>query len=64
VRGQHAGSADSLIQPLVESLRAGDVVLVKGSHGSAMHRVVSALRDFASQDASIDDWPRAANGDC
>ena len=62
-RGQHAGSADSLIQPLVESLRAGDVVLIKGSHGSAMHRVVSALRDFASQDVSADVWPRAANGD-
>lgn len=64
VRGRHAGSADSLIQPLVETLRAGDVLLVKGSHGSAMHRVVAALGAFASQNAHGDDWPRAANGDC
>ena len=45
------------------SIHGSRVVLIKGSHGSAMHRVVSALRDFASQDVSADDWPRAANGD-
>lgn len=65
-RGTHAGSADTLIQPLIGSLGAGDVVLVKGSHGSAMHRVVAALkasaRDLAGN-AQGGDWPLTANGD-
>lgn len=65
-RGTHAGGADQLVQPLIGSLGAGDVVLVKGSHGSAMHRVVAALhasaRDLAGG-AKGDDWPLTANGD-
>jgi UDP-N-acetylmuramoyl-tripeptide--D-alanyl-D-alanine ligase len=42
-RGGYAESADALIPILVENLRAGDVVLVKGSNGSRMIRVVEAL---------------------
>ncbi len=42
-RGGYAESADALIPILVENLRAGDVVLVKGSNGSRMMRVVEAL---------------------
>jgi UDP-N-acetylmuramoyl-tripeptide--D-alanyl-D-alanine ligase len=43
VRGGYAESAEALIPQLVENLRAGDVVLVKGSNGSRMSRVVDAL---------------------
>jgi UDP-N-acetylmuramoyl-tripeptide--D-alanyl-D-alanine ligase len=42
-RGGYAESADALIPILVENLRGGDVVLVKGSNGSRMMRVVEAL---------------------
>lgn len=42
-RGGHAGSADEAV-PLVKALvRPGDVVVVKGSAGSRMGRVVKAL---------------------
>ena len=41
--GGYAESADALIPLLAGSLRAGDIVLVKGSNGSRMSRVVAAL---------------------
>ncbi|MEJ0059422.1 MAG: UDP-N-acetylmuramoyl-tripeptide--D-alanyl-D-alanine ligase, partial [Terricaulis sp.] len=43
LRGGYAESADALIPLLTEALRDGDVVLVKGSNGSRMSRVVDAL---------------------
>jgi len=42
-RGGYAETADALIPILVGSLRAGDIVLVKGSNSSKMSRVVAAL---------------------
>ncbi|MEZ6022492.1 MAG: UDP-N-acetylmuramoyl-tripeptide--D-alanyl-D-alanine ligase [Hyphomonadaceae bacterium] len=42
-RGGYAETADALIPIIAGSLRAGDIVLVKGSNGSKMSRVVSAL---------------------
>jgi UDP-N-acetylmuramoyl-tripeptide--D-alanyl-D-alanine ligase len=42
-RGGYAETADALIPIVAASLRAGDVVLVKGSNGSKMSRVVAAL---------------------
>ena len=42
-RGGYAENADALIPIIAGSLRAGDVVLVKGSNGSKMSRVVNAL---------------------
>jgi UDP-N-acetylmuramoyl-tripeptide--D-alanyl-D-alanine ligase len=43
MRGAHAASAGELIAPLHQALRGGDVVLVKGSNGSRMGKVVEAL---------------------
>ena len=48
-RGGYAESADALIPIIASSLRAGDVVLVKGSNGSKMSRVVSALAGLSGE---------------
>ena len=42
-RGGYAETADALIPIIAGALRAGDIVLVKGSNGSRMSRVVAAL---------------------
>lgn len=43
-RGEHAPSIEALGAALPRLLRDGDAVLFKGSHGSGIHRLVSALR--------------------
>src|SRR4051812_13783313 len=43
-RGAYAKSSADLRQPLSETLRAGDTVLVKGSFGSKMALIVDALK--------------------
>lgn len=43
LRGAHAADSDALIALLRSALRPGDVVLVKGSLGSRMGRIVAAL---------------------
>jgi UDP-N-acetylmuramoyl-tripeptide--D-alanyl-D-alanine ligase len=43
-RGGYADNADALIPIIAGALRAGDIVLVKGSNGSKMSRVVEALQ--------------------
>ena len=43
-RGGYAENADALIPIIAPSLRAGDIVLVKGSNSSRMSRVVGALK--------------------
>ena len=57
LRGAHAANAAELTPRVVGAMRAGDVVLVKGSLGSKMQPIVAALRAIAS-----DAPPRAANG--
>ncbi len=43
-RGAHAENSDAIIAPLLKALQPGDVVMVKGSAGSRMSKVVEALR--------------------
>lgn len=50
MRGGYAETADALIPVIAGSLRAGDIVLVKGSNGSKMSRVVSALSRLRGDD--------------
>lgn len=54
-RGHHAANSTELIQPLRRAIRSGDVLLVKGSLGSRMGKIVEDLLTSAPQ-------PRAANG--
>jgi UDP-N-acetylmuramoyl-tripeptide--D-alanyl-D-alanine ligase len=42
-RGGYAEDADSLASVATGAVRDGDVVLIKGSNGSRMARVVAAL---------------------
>lgn len=48
LRGLHAASADALAPLLAEALKSGDVVMIKGSAGSRMGRVVQALSDASA----------------
>ncbi|WP_457104941.1 UDP-N-acetylmuramoylalanyl-D-glutamyl-2,6-diaminopimelate--D-alanyl-D-alanine ligase [Methylobacterium sp. P5_C11] len=43
-RGAVADTAADLLESLVRNLRSGDVVMVKGSNGSRMGRIVEALK--------------------
>ncbi|WP_277905334.1 UDP-N-acetylmuramoyl-tripeptide--D-alanyl-D-alanine ligase [Pararhodospirillum photometricum] len=43
VRGAHAPDAEALARIVSDAVRPGDVVMVKGSHGSKVGRVVAAL---------------------
>lgn len=49
IRGAHAESSEKLVGPLLTALKAGDVVMVKGSLGSKMARIVEALTEKKSE---------------
>lgn len=44
-RGLHGASCANILDTLVASVRAGDVVMIKGSNGSRMGSVVAALKE-------------------
>ena len=46
-QGLYAAAADALVAPLVNAIRDGDVVMVKGSLGSRMGPIVDALLGLA-----------------
>lgn len=48
VRAGHVAAAMQLLPLLEKKLKAGDVLLVKGSHGSKMYELAKALLDKAS----------------
>ncbi len=53
IRGQWAPRASDLHAPVIEAIHGGDVIMVKGSHGSRMGPLVAALRDhFRARTAS------------
>jgi UDP-N-acetylmuramoyl-tripeptide--D-alanyl-D-alanine ligase len=43
------GSRDEIIADLIEWLQPGDWVLVKGSRGMAMEKVVEGIRNWAEK---------------
>lgn len=50
LRGAHAEDGAALLAALTQDLRPGDVVMVKGSAGSRMGRIVTALLDLDAKD--------------
>lgn len=44
MRGAHRATARELEEAVLDSLGAGDVVMIKGSNGSRMTRIVEAIR--------------------
>lgn len=50
-RGQHCKAAKDLVAPLLADVRAGDVVLIKGSLSMGMAPLVAALENLAISDA-------------
>ena len=60
-RGGHAGESEALAQALVAAVRPGDTVLVKGSAGAKMGRVVAALRALHRGDGNGNGGAEASN---
>ena len=58
----HTDTSEELIGLLTETVRAGDVVTVKGSLGSRMAPVVEALLGLDAGNGEDDRQPRAAGG--
>ena len=46
-RGGYAGASSAIAEAVAGEVRAGDVVMIKGSYGSKMSVVVEALRRLA-----------------
>jgi UDP-N-acetylmuramoyl-tripeptide--D-alanyl-D-alanine ligase len=50
-QGGYAGSAAQLAPLVADAVRPGDVVMVKGSNGSAAHIIAAALKALSREDA-------------
>jgi UDP-N-acetylmuramyl pentapeptide synthase len=63
LRAGHAANSEQLAPMVRAAIRPGDVVMVKGSFGSRMGRIVEALLAGGASDAGDGDpRARAANG--
>ena len=49
MRAVYGASSDDIAETVAADVRAGDVVMIKGSYGSKMGVVVEALRRLAQQ---------------
>lgn len=58
-RGHHVDAPEALEAALVEELRDGDVLLLKGSHGSLIHELVDRLKEVGRRDGGEDDAKRS-----
>lgn len=53
VRGFHASDVDQLYARLRDTLRDGDILLFKGSHGSDLHHLVDRLKSDAEKGITV-----------
>lgn len=52
-RGGHAADADGVALLIVRDLKPGDIVMIKGSAGSVMGRVIKAIEETAGSNAIL-----------
>lgn len=57
-RGAHTPDSKALVQPLIDAIKPGDVILVKGSLGSKMAYIVEALQSLAATNTTASAKPK------
>lgn len=62
MRGGHAENAKALLPLVVKALRSGDIVLVKGSHGSKMYELAEALSPQSGDSRALRGPVKLKNG--
>ena len=60
IRGGHSKTVEDLIPMIITSIEPGDIVMVKGSHGSRMYSAVDAF--LQQNGAGKASFPRLVNG--